>query len=324
MKRKLLITLAVIVVLFAGLYTYVSIGSSKSYDSEYPIPELRVEANEKMLEHGRYLVYGPAHCAHCHSPLENIPALERGEEVDMTGGLAFAIPIGTIYAPNITPDKECGIGNFSDGQLYRMLRHNIRHDGQVCIDFMPFFNMSDYDIKSVIAFIKSKPAVKSENWENEYNFLGKAVRTFALKPSQPEGQLTDYIKRDSSVAYGQYLCESVANCRGCHTERDLKTGEFIGEPYAGGFQFGPDAATNGWTFTSPNITPDKDNSVIAHWDEEQFIARMRGGRVHQYSPMPWGPFSRLSEDDLKAIYRYLQTVTPVARPNAPIVTPPAG
>jgi len=324
MKRKLFITLAVILLLVGGFYAFVSVGSSKSLDSEYPVPELTVESNETMLEHGRYLVYGPAHCAHCHSPIDQVAALERGEEVDMTGGFAFALPIGTIYSPNITPDKETGIGNLSDGQIYRMLRHNIRHDGQMCIDFMPFCNMSDYDIKSVIAYIKSRPAVKSQRYESEYNFLGKTVRTLVLKPSEPTGQLTEYIKRDSSVAYGQYLCESVANCRGCHTERDLKSGEYIGEPYAGGFKFGPDASTGGWTFVTPNITPDKDNGIITYWDEQQFIDRMRNGRVHQYSPMPWGPFSRLSDSDLKAIYRYLQTVPPVARPNAPTATPPVG
>ncbi|MDP6909633.1 MAG: hypothetical protein QF371_09010, partial [Flavobacteriales bacterium] len=60
-----------------------------------------------------------------------------------------------------------------------------------------------------------------------------------------------------------------------------------------------------------------------NWTEEQFITRMRGGRVHMTSPMPWGPLSRLDDIDLKALYRFLQTVDPVNRDNGQLVTPPA-
>ncbi|MEZ4722531.1 MAG: hypothetical protein R2813_11720 [Flavobacteriales bacterium] len=311
--KKLLIVLSLLAVLIVGFYMIIDGLSRKSFNETHPVPDLKVSADSAMLEHGRYLVYGPAHCAHCHSPIENIAALEAGEEVDMTGGFEFAIPIGTIVTPNITPDKETGIGSLTDGQLYRMMRHNVRSDGQACIDFMPFFNMSERDIECVIAYIKSRKPLEKENKESEYNMLGKVIRSFVLKPSEPNGEPIDFIARDSSVAYGKYLSESVANCKGCHTNRDLKTGEFIGEPYAGGFQFGPDVSTNNWTFTSPNITTDPTTGMLANWNEQQFIARMRGGRVHQYSPMPWGPFSRLSEDDLKAVYRYLVTVPPVTQ-----------
>ena len=320
--KKLAVILGVLVLIFLGYYLYIHQGSQRSFDKDYPIPQIVIDADSAMLEHGKYLVFGPAHCAHCHSSMDNLEALEAGEEVDMTGGFEFELPIGSIFTPNITPDMYTGIGAYSDGQIYRMLRHNIRPDGQVCIDFMPFFNMTEYDIKSIIAYIKTRDPIKSERIPNDYNMLGKMVRTFSMQPSKPHGVIEEYIARDSTLAYGEYLCESVANCMGCHTERDMKTGEYIGEPYAGGFTFGPDKSTRGWTFITPNITPDPTTGVIAGWSEEQFINRMRGGRVHQYSPMPWGPFSRLSENDLKAIFRHLQTIPGVTRVNGSPATPP--
>jgi mono/diheme cytochrome c family protein len=253
--------------------------------------------------------------------MESLPDVEMGKEVDMTGGFMFELPIGVLHTPNITSDVETGIGGYSDGQLYRMLRHNVRHDGQICLELMPFFAMSEYDVESVIAYLRSLKPVKQERPDHEYNFLGKAIRTFALKASEPATAPKDFVQRDSTVEYGKYLSEAVANCMGCHTERDLKTGAFVGEPYAGGTVF-EDGSTQYWKFVTPNLTPDPETGVMASWSEEQFITRMRGGRVHMTSPMPWGPFSRLDDLDLKALYMFLRTVEPVKRDIGPAVTPP--
>jgi mono/diheme cytochrome c family protein len=122
----------------------------------------------------------------------------------------------------------------------------------------------------------------------------------------------DNITADSTVEYGRYLAHSVANCHGCHTDRSLATGEFLGEPFAGGLVFTPTPETGGFGFVTPNITPDPSGKMEG-WSEATFIARMRGGRIHQGSPMPWGPFSRMTDSDIKAIYRYLRTVEPVKK-----------
>lgn len=323
MKKVLLVLLAIIVVLLAGAYFFVNHAYEHNYNAEFPVKDILIEADSAMLAHGKYLALGPAHCAHCHTTMDNFEAVERGEEVPMHGGFDFELPFGHIYSRNITSDAETGIGSFSDGEFYRMMRHNIRQDGSVCIDFMPFFNMSEYDVRSVIAYIRTLAPVKHEVPDKEMNFLGKAVFAFAIKPSVPEPNIPEHIERDSTVEYGHYLAYSVANCHGCHTERDLKTGAYIGEPYAGGTVFGPDATTGNWTFVTPNLTPDPETGIMANWSEEQFITRMRGGRVHMTSPMPWGPFSRLDDSDLKALYRFFQTVKPVKKEINPIVTPPA-
>ena len=66
-------------------------------------------------------------------------------------------------------------------------------------------------------------------------------------------------------------------------------------------------------FHTPNLSPDSKTGHIADWTEEMFIKRFRKGKQIPESPMPWGPFSRMTDDELKAIYRYLKTVKPVER-----------
>jgi len=323
LKKIILSLLVIILIAVGGFLLYVQTHYNQSFDESHPVKELKVKSDSSIIEHGRYLVYGPAHCAHCHTALENIPELEKGVEVPMSGGFVFELPLGNVYTPNITSDKETGIGNHSDGELYRMLRHNVRKDGAACLELMPFFNMSDEDIHAVIAFLRTVPPVKNEVPKNDYTMMGKIIRTMAIKPSEPAQNPIPFVKQDSTIAYGKYLCESVANCMGCHTNRDLKTGAFIGEPYAGGFQMGPDKSTAMYTFITPNITSDPETGYLRLYDEPGFIGRMRGGRVHQTSPMPWGPYSRLSDSDLKAIYRYLKTVKPVKQKNDGPMIPPA-
>jgi hypothetical protein len=65
---------------------------------------------------------------------------------------------------------------------------------------------------------------------------------------------------------------------------------------------------------SPNLTPDPQTGVMVHWDLEAFIRRFRAGTDGRWSPMPWGAFSRMTDDDLAAMYLYLSKLEPVRRP----------
>ncbi|MDZ7847197.1 MAG: hypothetical protein U5L96_10720 [Owenweeksia sp.] len=93
MLKKILITvLIVVVVLIAGFAGFVQATYDKNYDEEYPVADLKVEADFAMIERGRYLVYGPAHCSHCHVPFEKLEEVEAGKEVPLTGGFDLEIP----------------------------------------------------------------------------------------------------------------------------------------------------------------------------------------------------------------------------------------
>lgn len=322
MKKRLLMALLVVVLLLVAVVGYVQLTYKQNFDAQFPVQEMRIVADSAMVAHGRYLAYGPAHCASCHTPVDQMERIDAGEELPMIGGFAFQLPIATLYTPNITPDEETGIGRLTDGQLYRMLRHNINHSGEVGPEFMPFRNMSEYDVQSIIGFLRTQPAVHNPIPENEETFIWKALQRFAFKPLVPDEPLPAKIERDSSILYGKYLAESVANCRGCHTARDLTTGEYTGPYYAGGMVFEPAPDTKGWKFVTPNLTADPKTGIMASWSEDAFIKRFRMGRANPGSPMPWGSFSKFDETDLKAIYRFLRSIEPVENPGAGIIVPP--
>ena len=90
------------------------------------------------------------------------------------------------------------------------------------------------------------------------------------------------------------------------------TGAFIGEDFSGGMEFEVDTTDgNKYALYTPNLTPDKTGRLYG-WTQKQFINRFRMGKLIKESHMPWGPFSRMSDDELKAIWNYLQTVKPVS------------
>jgi len=324
MIKKILFTvLILLIIIIISIVGFVYLSYDKNYNTEYPVADLNVASDSLMIEKGRYLATGPAHCVDCHIPIELVLENEGQNELPMSGGFGIEIPPGKFYAPNLTPDLDTGIGKYNDGEIYRMLRYNIRPDGRACIDFMPFINMVDEDIYSIIAYLRSQEKVKNKMPERELSFLGKLLFAFgAIAPGVPDEPILKNIEKDISAEYGKYLAYAVTNCRGCHTERDLKSGKFIGEDYAGGMTFGPDTFTKGWVFVSPNLTPDKKTGIMTDWDEDTFIARINAGRVYETSPMPWGAFQRIDENDLKAIYSFLKTLKPVNNLLNEVLIPP--
>ena len=309
MKRLLLRVLAVLLIIIAGLLIFIFVSWNKKHDA--PFPEIKASSDSLVIARGKYLAFGPAHCASCHTPMDKLEAVDKGLEIPLSGGWELAIPPGTFRAPNLTPDPETGIGKLTDAEVARVLRYSVGHDGRTIFPFMPFQELSDEDLTAIISYLRSQPPVKNAVKPSEYSFLGKAVLAFGMiKPVAPKKEPPNSVPIDSTIASGSYIANSIANCVGCHTERDLKTGEFTGPAFAGGLQMSDDF-TQGATFVTPNITPDKETGVMTTWTEAAFVQRFRSGRVHERSPMPWGSFARMTEVDLKALYRYLQSLEPV-------------
>lgn len=292
--------------------TYVLTSYEKTFDAPYP--DITASRDSAMIARGKNLALGPAHCAHCHAPLSEFVKMDAGEEVPLSGGFNFYLPIGTLYTPNITSDKETGIGNLSDREIARSLRYGVRRDGQAILELMPFYDLSKDDLTAIISWLRTQPGVKNFRPEHEYNFLGKIVKTFSIKPPG-DGIVPPTPPIDSTEAYGKYLVNSVANCRGCHTQRNLMTGAYTGPELAGGMHFEvvneKGEIIKGKHFVTPNLTKDKSTGVMANWTQNEFLHRFRNGSMIQGSPMPWGPFSRMSDLELIAIYKYLITLEPV-------------
>ena len=303
-------TVVVIVLVVVMIGGYVQLFWNKTFDAPYP--EITASTDPAIIERGKYLAYGPSHCASCHVPMDKVVDVDKGLQIPLSGGWEETFPgFGTFRAPNITPDPETGIGKLTDAELARTIRHSVKSDGKLLGPFMEFQGMSDEDLTAIISFLRSQEPVKHNVEPTEYGFVAKALIAFGqLKPKGPAGTPPKSVPIEPTAGYGKYLANNIGNCRGCHIKMDDQ-GKQLNSDFAGGGVFLPTVFSEGFTFVSPNLTPDKKTGAIALWDEQQFIDRFLGGRLHNGSPMPWGSYSRMTETDLKALYRYLHSLEPV-------------
>jgi mono/diheme cytochrome c family protein len=280
-----------------------------------PYPKITATTDSSVIARGKYLVYGPAHCAYCHAPSNQFQQVEAGKIVPLSGGNIFRLPVGNVYVPNITSDKATGIGSFTDGELARTLRYGVKKNGEALLDFMPFYDLSDEDLTAIISYLRTEPAVNHPMQKNEWNLLGKIVKAIGMITPKGDGNVPSAPAPDTTAEYGHYLAESVANCRGCHTKRDLKTGNYVGIEYAGQMPFEVldknAQPIKGKHLVTPNLTPDPITGRISNWTQYVFVKRFQMGRVISGSPMPWGAFSRMNEKDLTALYKFFATLEPV-------------
>jgi len=295
-----------IILIAIGFFVFVSMTWNKTFEAPYP--EVSISTDSTVLARGQYLVYGPAHCATCHIDPNDFEAMSRGEKVPVAGGGEIIIPPGVFKARNLTPDVETGIGALTNEEVARVMRYGVGHDGRAIFPFMPFENMTEADLNAIISFLRSQSPVSKKIEPTQYNFLGKAVLALGMiKPIEPSSTPKKAIKQEVSVVYGEYLANSVANCVGCHSPRDLNSGEFTGPKFSGGLAFEEPLAT----FTTPNLTPDPETGLLATWNEETFVQRIKGGLIHEGTPMPWSSFAMMDEVDIRAIYMYLNSLPPV-------------
>lgn len=308
MIRKVLLGIgAALVVLVAAFFIAINVRWDRTFEA--PLPAITASTDSAVIARGRYLAYGPAHCAACHVPDDQQEALKTGGQPPLSGGHAFVIPPGTFNVPNLTPDSATGIGRRTDGQLARILRHGVRHDGRAAIPFMEAQDASDEDLTALISFLRSQPPVRHEIPPHKLTVLGKMVMSFMLTPTGPAEPPPALTPKEVGVERGKYLANGIASCVGCHTNRDMKTGAFIGPRFAGGMVMELKEYPDHILIT-PNITPDK-TGRISVWTEEEFLERFRAEVVLPESPMPWTFFARSTDDDLRSIYRFLNSLAPV-------------
>jgi mono/diheme cytochrome c family protein len=223
-----------------------------------------------------------------------------------------------LFVPNLTPDSATGIGRRSDGELARMLRHDVRADGRAALPFMTAQDFSDEDLTAVISFLRSQPAVRNAVPIHDLNLMGKLVMAFMIKPKGPTQPPAATSPKGPTVENGRYLAHSVAACVSCHTARSMMTGAYTGPAFAGSEGM-PVEGRPDLVVVPPNLTPDSATGRIAGWSEDAFIGRFRAGRAVEQSPMPWEFYGRMSDDDLRAIYRYLRTVPAVHNETGPVI-----
>jgi mono/diheme cytochrome c family protein len=326
--RRILLSVAAIIVvaLLAGIWIIRGPGpmafaegtkvALADYRSANPtgVPPVRAQASQ--VERGAYLARA-ADCLACHTTQGGKP---------YAGGLGFKLPFGTLYSTNITPDKETGIGNYSDEDFLNAVHRGIREDGARLYPAMPFTSytyMTDADALAIKAYLFSLPPVHAADPENTLSFPFNQRWAMSLWSAvfNPDTRFEPDTSKSPEWNRGAYLAEALAHCGECHTPRNLAFALNNRQKFAG-------AVTAGWR--AFNISSDKTTGV-GSWRDEDLIAYLSIGHAdrHGTASGPMGEavdhsFGQLAPEDIRAVVAYLRTVPASASPDLPAtLAPPA-
>ncbi|HZS85036.1 MAG TPA: cytochrome c [Stellaceae bacterium] len=261
------------------------------------------------MKRGQY-IFEVADCAGCHTDVKN-----KGKP--LAGGRALPTPFGTFFTPNITPDKEHGIGGWSLADFKRALRQGISPSGFYYYPAFPypsFTGMSDGDIADLYAYLMAQPPVAAPSKPHDLKFpfsfrftlLGWRLLYFS------EGPLRPVAGKDAAWNRGDYLVNAVAHCGECHTPRNFLGGLQQSRAFSGNPQ-GPDGQK------APNITPDPQTG-IGKWSDDDIATLLKDGLTPAGDVVGSGMAEvvkgtgKLSEGDLHALIVYLKSLPPIATP----------
>lgn len=245
------------------------------------------------IARGKYLVTIAAGCGGCHSN----PKLPGAP---LAGGMEFDLgPLGTFYAPNLTILQKWTYDDFD-----KAIRQGSDPDSPrtfvPVMPYMAFHGMSDSDLASIVAYLQSLPPVQNDVPDAKPGPIAAFAFHALPKQSVPAPTI------DDSAGYGAYLVQNIADCGGCHSPRDRTFNILKGKDLMGG---GVNLGTpNDPIFASPIVG----NVLTAEgYTKEGFINALRTG-VRPWgallpNAMPWRTFGRMTDNDLTAIWNYLQT-----------------
>jgi cytochrome c553 len=261
------------------LSVLVAVGLFRLHLRSAPVPNLEIASTPTRIQRGQAI--DDSFCSACHSKTGHLTG-------DMDIGKDLPIPVGSFVSSNLTPAGQ--LSRWSNGEIFRAIRNGIDADGH-WLTIMSYTNagkLSDDDIQSVIAYLRSQPAAgtATANPPDQFNLLGVILLGAGMLPrGKPvfTGVITAPPK-GPTVQYGEYISWYL-DCRECHGA-DL-TGGVPG-------QLGP---------MGPGL------DFIREWRPAQFIATMRTGTDpsghHLSQQMPWGPIGKLDDEELAALYEYL-------------------
>lgn len=269
--------------------------------------------NAAQLRRGQYLV-AAGDCMSCHLRQGGAP---------LAGGLGLKTPFGVIYTPNITSDKETGIGNWTSDQFYQAMHQGFDDEGVNLYPAFPypwFSLVSREDDDAILTFLKATPAVSYTPPKNELKFplnfrfmvKGWNMLYFGSHPFQADaGQSSEWNR-------GAYLVNGLGHCGGCHTPKNALGADKVKLELHG-------ASLNNWV--APDLTAN-DRTGIGEWSIDDVTEYLRTGRnahagaggamadVITYST------SLMNDADRRAMAVYLKSQT--ASPSAAFSPPDAG
>lgn len=260
-------------------------------------------AKADLIRRGEYLAHA-ADCFACHTA-------PGGQAY--AGGLAFNLPgIGTIYATNITADKDTGIGNYTDQQFLDALHKGIRGDGQhlyPAMSYTSYTYMTDADALAIKAYLFSLPAVNAPAKANtiSWPFNHRGLMALWNIFYNADARFRPHPEESAEWNRGAYLAEAMGHCGECHTPRNLAFAMDNRSKYAG-------ALTAGWR--AYNITSDP-KAGLGDWSENDLASYLSTGQANGHGGAA-GPMGEASDDsltyltpsDIHALVVYLRSVPP--------------
>ncbi|MFJ3054441.1 c-type cytochrome [Herbaspirillum sp. NPDC087042] len=300
-SKKAVAIFLLCLVVAVGVATFVK----RTPPSPFDVPSPAGGTSGDLIRKGEYLAR-LSDCVACHSTPKGKP---------FSGGLEMATPLGVIFATNITPDVETGIGRYSLADFDRALRHGVAHDGRRLYPAMPYpsyAKLNDEDVQALYAyFMHDVSAVNQKNKESDIPWPLNMRWPLALwntvftdsQPYQPQPS------RDALWNRGAYLVEGAGHCGSCHTPRGVAMNEKGldgGHPlYLSG------ALLDGWY--APSLRGDR-NIGIGRWSEAEIVQFLKTGRNNH--AVVFGSMADafnnstqfMSNEDLSAIARYLKSL----------------
>ena len=314
-----------LLVLVGGFVGYVEANATPNLQfPDAPSPAIAASSDPEVIERGRNLVHGVAHCATCHGDYDEDHPEALFEDVVLSGGAELRPPFGVFRAANITSDEETGVGAWSDAELARVIRTGVRRNGEISI-FMKLAvgDTSDEDLTAILSYLRSVPPVRHEVAPSEPNFMAFALVAFSpIPPDDIEGPPHVPDGAEPSIERGSYLANGPGQCVGCHTPPSSQD-MFAPDPTrlcAGGEPMEGHGRDSQAEFAPPNLTADETTGVTGRLTEDAWVTRFRTvGRTRSGSPMPWENFQRMSDGDLRSLYRYVRSLPAIHRDTGPPV-----
>jgi mono/diheme cytochrome c family protein len=267
-------------------------------------------APSDLVQRGEYLTRA-ADCAACHTMPNGTP---------FAGGREFKLPFGVLYSPNITPDAETGIGQYTDAQWLRVIHRGVGRAGQHLYPAMPYpsyTKMSDDDALSIKAYLFSLPAVHAETQPNNFKFPfnQRWLMVFWNLVNNPDARLKPDASQSAAWNRGAYLVEALGHCAECHTPRNFMQAK-SGRQFAGAVQA---------NWLAYNLTSDPVHGLAA-WSDGALEEYLSTGKAPGHGPAS-GPMAEaveyslryLKPDDIAAMVTYLRTIP--ARSDGPDAVP---
>lgn len=264
-------------------------------------------------QRGKAVFHAAGGCS-CHTDVKN-----KGPF--MAGGRPIATPFGQVYATNITPDTETGIGSWSEADFIQAMTQGMGPDGKHYFPVFPytsFTRMTQQDLLDLKAYLFSIPPVRQANRPHALRFpfgwrvglMGWKWLYFQPGPFEPDATQSAEWNR------GAYLVTAQAHCGECHTPRNLMGGLKTSMQYAGAAD-GPEGEL------APNITPDAATG-IGDWTVEDIVWHLQTGLKPDgddtqglMSEMIEQGFQHVPEADLRAIAVYLRSLPPISNKVVP-------